>query len=73
MNKYPYLQTLDCFDELQRKVPEMLDDFEEEMRWYEEDATDDDIGECGENLSRFLVCVYGGNDDLDEFIDELVM
>ena len=37
----------------------MLDDLEEKMRWYEEEAADEDIGECGENLSRFLKCVYG--------------
>lgn len=73
MKKYPYLETLDCFNLLKEKIPDMLDDFEEEMRWYEEEATDADIGECGENLSRFLVEVYGGNNDLEGFIEELVM
>lgn len=72
MIKYPYLETLDCFDLLKEKLPDMLDEFEEEMRWYEEDATDDDIGECGENLSQFLIEVYGGNDNLEEFIEELI-
>ena len=71
--KYKYLETLDCFDLLKQKVPDMLDYFEEEMRWYEEDATDDDIGECGENLSQFLVEVYGGNNNLEELIEELAM
>ena len=72
MDKYPYLQQLDCFNLLKEKVPDMLDDFEKEMKWYEEEATYEDIGECGENLSRFLVEVYGGNDSLEEFIEELV-
>lgn len=73
MKKYPYLETLDCFNLLKEKVPDMLDDFEKEMKWYEEEATDDDIGECGKNLSRFLLEVYGGNDSIEEFIEELVM
>lgn len=70
MKKYTYLETLDCFEKLKEKVPFMLDDLEEEMRWYEEEATDDDIGECGENLSDFLIYVYGGNDDED--IEDLI-
>jgi hypothetical protein len=70
---YKYLETLDCFDLLKQKAPDMLDDFEEQMRWYEEEATDEDIGECGENLSRFLVEVYGGNNNLEELIEELAM
>jgi len=61
--KYKYLQTLDCFEILKEKCsPEELDELEEEMRWYEEDATDDDVGEYGENLSNFLVFVYGSDD-----------
>ena len=68
-NQYPYLKKLDCFKRLKRELPDMLDDLEEQMRWYEEDATDEDIGECGENLSRFLVCVYCG--DLEEWINEM--
>ena len=45
------------------------------MRWYEEKATDDDIGECGENLSDFLVYVYGGNSDQDieDLIEEWIL
>ena len=73
MGKYKYLETLDCFDLLKEKLPCMLDDFEEQMKWYEEDATDEDIGECGENLSRFLIEVYGGNNNIEEFIEELIM
>lgn len=72
MEKYHYLKQLNCFDWLKEKVPYMLDDFEKEMKWYEEEATDDDIGECGENLSRFLLEVYNGNDNIEEFIEELV-
>ena len=63
MKNYKYLSTLDCFDVLKGKCDEeYLDELEEEMRWYEEEATDEEIGECGENLSRFLVFVYGCND-----------
>lgn len=68
---YPYLETLDFFDKLKesfKDCPEYLDELEEEMRWYEEDATDEDIGECGENLSRFLCCVYG-NDNIDDWLN----
>ena len=71
MKEYPYLETLYCFDLLKEKLPDMLDDFETEMKWYEEEATDEDIGECGENLSRFLIEVYGGGNDIKEFIEEL--
>lgn len=73
MKKYQYLETLDCFNLLKEKLPYMLDDFEAEMKWYEEEATDDDIGECGENLSRFLIEVYSGNNHIEEFIEELTM
>ena len=74
MKNYPYLETLDCFEMLKEKVPNMLDDLEEEMRWYEEKATDDDIGEGGENLSDFLVYVYGGSsdEDIEDLIEEWV-
>lgn len=68
---YPYLETLDFFDKLKesfKDCPEYLDELEEEMRWYEEDATDEDIGECGENLSSFLCCVYG-DADIDDWLN----
>jgi hypothetical protein len=71
MEKYYYLKQLDCFEWLQEKIPYMLDIFEREMKWYEEEATDDDIGECGENLSRFLLEVYSGSNDINEFIKEM--
>ena len=71
MKKYQYLETLDCFNLLKEKLPDMLDDFETEIKWYEEEATDEDIGECGENLSRFLIEVYSGNNNIEEFIEEL--
>ena len=73
MKKYKYLSTLDFFDTLKEKCDEnYLDKLEEEMRWYEEEATDEDIGECGENLSNFLVYVYGGgmNDWLEDLMNE---
>ena len=70
MSKYPYLEKLDCYNLLKEKIPDMLDDFEKEIKWYEEEANDDDI-ENGENLSRFLIEVYCGN-DIDEFIEELI-
>lgn len=70
---YKYINQLDCFDLLKQKLPDMLDDFEEQMRWYEEDATDEDIGECGEKLPRFLIEVYGGNNNIEEFIEEIAM
>lgn len=73
MKKYPYLETLDCFNLLKEKLPNMLDDFEREIKWYEEEAADEDIGEYGENLSRFLIEVYGGNNGIEEFIEELIM
>ena len=63
MKEYKYLSTLDCFEILKMKcTEEYLDELEEEMRWYEEEATDEDIGECGENLSNFLHYVYGSDD-----------
>lgn len=68
---YPYLEQLDCYNKLKEKVPDMLNDLEEQMRWYEKDATDEDIG-SGEHLSRFLVCVYGGG-TIDEWLNELVL
>lgn len=70
MSKYPYLEKLDCYNLLKEKVPDMLDDFEKEIKWYEEEANDNDI-ENGENLSRFLVEVYSGN-NITEYIEELM-
>ena len=68
--KYPYLTSLDQFPRLKEKaVEKTLEYLEEQMRWYEEDATDEDIGECGENLSRFLHCVYGNADFEEWFTD----
>jgi hypothetical protein len=61
--EYKYLSTLNCFEVLkERCTKEHLDELEAEMRWYEEEAIDEDIGECGENLSSFLCYVYGGYD-----------
>ena len=40
------------------------------MEWYETKASDNEIGECGKHLSRFLRCVYG-NERLEERINEL--
>lgn len=69
--RYPYLEQLDCFELLKEKCSEdYLDSLEEEMRWYEEDATDEDIGECGEYLSRFLVCVHGCG-DLNDWLEDV--
>ena len=63
---YPYLQQLDCYNKLKEKVPDMLDDLEEEIRWYEEDATEEDIDDG--NLSSFLVCIYCNN-DINEWLE----
>ena len=52
---YQYLSQLNCFEDLKASIPYMLDDLEQEMKWYEEESTEDDV----EHLSRFLVCVYG--------------
>ena len=68
--KYKYLSQLDCFPLLVEKCSEeYLESLENEMKWYETEATDDDIGDCGENLSDFLLYVYGGGDD--EWLHEL--
>lgn len=69
-DNYKHLKTLDCFDTIKEKIPYMLDTWEKEMEWYETKASDKEIGECGENLSRFLRCVYG-NENLEELINEL--
>lgn len=68
--KFPYLETLEEFEELKAKVPDMFDKLEEEMRWYEEEATDEDIGNEGEHLSRFLVCVYGAGESIHDWLEE---
>ena len=70
--QYPHLKQLDCFYILKEKCSEdYLNELEEEMRWYEEDATDEDIGECGENLSQFLICVYGCG-DMEEWLENII-
>ena len=53
-NKYHYLSQLDCFNDLKVNVPYLLDELESNMKWYEEEATDDDM----EYLNSFLICVY---------------
>jgi hypothetical protein len=73
LKKYTYLERLRCFELLKEKVPYMLDDLEKQMRWYEEEATDEEIGD-GENLSQFLICVYGGNNEgIEELIKEWIL
>ena len=63
MEKYKYISQLDCFPLLAEKCNEdYLDELEKEMQWYETEATDDDI-QNGENLSEFLLFVYGGGND----------
>ncbi len=70
--KYPYLTSLDIFDRLKQHTDaEMLDYLEAQMRWYEEDATDEDIGECGANLTQFQVCVYGDG-NLEEWAEAVL-
>lgn len=61
---YPYLQQLDCYNKLKEKVPDMLDDLEEEIKWYEE--TEEEIDE--ECLSSFLVYIYCNN-NIDEWLN----
>lgn len=67
---YPFLETLEEFSLLQQLVPEMLDSLEKEMAWYDT-ASDEDIGECGENLSRFLVAVHGSGETVTDWLIEL--
>jgi hypothetical protein len=64
---YPYLQQLDCYNKLKEKVPDMLSVLEEQIRWYEEDATDEDIGN-GEYLTLFLLTIYSGS-SIDEWLE----
>ena len=71
MKVYKYLSTLDCFEVLTEKCTEKyLDELEIQMKWYNEEATDKDIGECGENLSNFLLYVYGNNNYWFECLTE---
>lgn len=60
-NKYHYLSQLDYFEDLKANVPDLLDDLENDMKWYEEEATDDDM----DYLNSFLICVYCNGDIKD--------
>ena len=66
-NKYNYLSKLDCFEALKTNVPDLLNDLEQEMKWYEEESKEEDI----EYLSSFLVCVYcDGN--IEDWLKEVM-
>lgn len=67
---YPFLQTLEEFSLLQQLVPEMLDSLEKEMAWYDT-ASEEEIGECGEKLSRFLVAVHGSGETVTDWLIDI--
>lgn len=68
MSKYPHLEKLEFYDKFAANIEEKwFEGFEQQIVWYETQATPDDIGEGGEHLSWFLQCVYG-DEDIDDFI-----
>lgn len=70
--RYKYLSQLDCFPLLLEKCSEdYLDELEKEMQWYETEANNNDIGDGGENLSEFLLYVYGGGNDWLEELEAI--
>ena len=66
-NKYHYLSQLDCFEDLVKYVPWLLDELESDMKWYEEESTDDDM----DYLNSFLICIYC-NGDIKDWLREVV-
>ena len=81
--KHPYLSQFDFYPVLAehfKHTPGYLDALDKQCQWYEEVATDEDIGAEGENLSSFLVYVYGAGsngwlqetleEDMSEFYEE---
>lgn len=71
VKRYELLSEFDFFDTLKEKCSEEeLDALERELRWYEYEATDEDIGECGEHLSDFLRFAQGGFGDWLECLIE---
>lgn len=73
--KYPYLKESvddEMFEEMKKHYSsELLKMWDEECRVYLYEYSDKDIGECGENLSRFQVVVFGGgNEELKDYLAE---
>ena len=60
--------TEEIFKRIVDEFPYMLADWDEECRKYLYEMTDDDIGECGENLTRFQASVFG--EGIEEYLDE---
>lgn len=59
----------DVYRRMTTEFPECLKMWNEECKKYNE-ATDEEIGECGEYLSRFQVAVFGAGETIEEYLDD---
>ena len=60
----------DIFDRMSADFPEMLETWNHECATYNT-MTDEEIGECGENLTRFQVAVFGAGETIEDYLDEM--
>jgi len=61
----------DVYRRMTTEFPECLKMWNEECKKYNE-ATDKEIGECGEYLTRFQVAVFGAGETIEEYLDDYV-
>lgn len=70
--EYPNLKESvneEVFERMIRDFPEMLEDWNNECQRYYE-MTDEEVGEGGENLTRFQVAVFGASETIEAYLDQ---
>lgn len=58
------------YAKIRKEFNGFLEDWERQLRWYDT-ATDEQIGEYGEYLSRFLSSVYSDEETFEEYLNDL--
>ena len=48
----------------------MLPEWDKQCKEYD-NMTEEEAGDCGENLTRFQAAVFGAGETIEEYLDEL--
>lgn len=60
----------DVFVRMSSEFPYMLPEWDKQCKEYG-NMTEEETGDCGENLTRFQVAVFGAGETIEEYLDEL--
>lgn len=60
----------DVFTRMCREFPYMLPEWDKQCKEYD-NMTEEEAGDCGENLTRFQAAVFGAGETIEEYLDEL--